>query len=209
MRRLVIVGAGGFGREVVQIVAAINASAPTWDVVGFLDDSPSDGGTVQLALQGLTHLGGLAHLGDLDAATAAVIAIGEPSVRAAITAAHPHRAWATLVHPDTTLGGDVSLGAGTSIAAGTLMSTNVRVGRQVHVDHDVTVGHDSTLGDHVRLNLQACISDSAPLRERVLIGANATVPQGRLVDAWAVVGAGAVVVRDLTASVTVKGVPAR
>ena len=107
MRPLVVVGAGGFGREVVQIVAAVNAVAPTWELVGFLDDGPAAGiqaGTVPL-------LGPVAALSDLPG-HAAVLAVGSPPGRAAIARAHPRQEWATLVHPDTTIAPGTRLGDG-------------------------------------------------------------------------------------------------
>lgn len=209
MRRLVVCGAGGFGREVVALVAAVNAVDPTWDLVGVVDDDPSPVAVEHLARLGVDVLGGLdsleGHAGD----GAAVLAIGSPQVRSTLAARWPGAQWATLVHPDATVGADVELGAGTVVAAGARLSTNITVGRHVHVDQNATVGHDSTLGDHCRLNPQACVSGSVAVGERALVGASATVLQGLTVGRDAVVGAGAVATRNVPDGATVKGVPAR
>lgn len=209
MTPLVICGAGGFGREVVQIVAAINAVSPTWEVVGIVDDSPTDLSREHLARLGVPLLGPVDQLGRFAVGGSAVVAIGHPATRSRVVASHPTTDWATLVHPDATVGPDVTLGAGTVIAAGARLSTNITVGTHAQVDHNVTVGHDTTIGTCVRLNPQACISGSVTIGDETLVGANATVLQSLSLGAGVLVGAGAVVTRDVEPGRTVKGVPAR
>lgn len=209
MRRLVVCGAGGFGREVVALVTAVNRVDPSWDLVGVVDDDPSPLALEHLARLGVEVIGGLDSLERQIGDGAAVLAIGSPQLRSSLTARWPVVEWATLVHPDATVGADVELGAGTVVASGARLSTNVMVGRHVHVDQNATVGHDSTLGDHCRLNPQACVSGAVVVGDRALVGASATVLQGLTLGSDAVVGAGAVVTRDVPPGATVKGVPAR
>jgi acetyltransferase-like isoleucine patch superfamily enzyme len=73
----------------------------------------------------------------------------------------------------------------------------------------VTVGHDSVLGDFVSVNPAATISGECSIDSGALIGAAAVILQGRQVGSGSVVGASACVVRDVPASATVMGVPAR
>lgn len=207
MRPLVVVGAGGFGREVLEIVAAINAVAPTWDVVGVLDDDASDTRRAAVAVLGTTISGPVPDLATTTAS--AVIAIGSPSVRARIDHAHPGTEWATLVHPQATVGQDVDLAPGTIVAAGARLSTAIRAGRHLQVDQNATVGHDTCIGDHVRLNPQACLSGSVAIGHRTLVGAGAVILEGRTLGADVLVGAGAVVTRNVADRAVVKGVPAR
>ena len=94
-------------------------------------------------------------------------------------AATPNARWATLVHPDATVGPDVVLGPGTVIAPGARLSTAIRGGRHLQVDQNATVGHDTVLGDYVRLNPQACVSGSVHHRRPLLVGAGAVVLEGR------------------------------
>lgn len=207
MTPLVIIGVGGFGREVTEIIRAINAVAPTWELIGVLDDDPSEQDQAALRVLGHRVIGPVTDLPSLD--THAVIAIGSPTIRARIDLAHPDAAWAVLVHPDATIGHDVVIGPGTVIAPGARLSTAIRSGRHVQIDQNATVGHDTVLGDNVRLNPQACVSGGVTVGDRTLVGAAAVVLECRTLGHDVVVGAGSVVTHDVSNASTVKGVPAR
>jgi sugar O-acyltransferase (sialic acid O-acetyltransferase NeuD family) len=210
IRRLVIVGCGGFGREVAELVRAVNARAPTWELLGFVDDGPDPPSTALVQDIGSRVLGPVSALATM-ADCHVVVAIGSPVVRRRLDPCLAR--WrcepATLVHPAATVGSTVHLGDGTIVCAGARLSTHIRTGRHVHIDQNATVGHDTTLGDHSRLNPLACVSGGVTIDEGALIGASATVLQGCVVGRDAVVGAGAVVLRDVPSGTVVKGVPAR
>lgn len=209
-RHVVVVGCGGFGREVLALLHALRDAGEPWHVAGFVDDAPRDQDVARVAAAGSRVLGPVSALAGLDPSWGVVVAVGHPATRRAIDArVDPDRPRPVLVHPDATVGSGVTLGEGTVVAAGARLSTAITVGRGVHVDQNATVGHDSVLGDWVRLNPQACVSGSVTLGDGALVGAAATVLQGLTVGDGALVGAGAVVTRDVPGAVTVKGVPAR
>lgn len=200
---IVIVGAGGFGREVLDIIEAINGSQAKrarWDFVGFLDDGDPDTrgrGPV---------IGPVAALRDLSARY--VVAIGDPATRQHISGATTREA-AILVHPAATVGPDVVLGSGTVVAAGVRITNHVAVGRHVHLNLNSTVGHDAVLADYVTVYPGVNISGDVHLDEGVSMGTSSSIIQGRRVGAWSIIGAGAAVVRDIPPGVTAVGVPAR
>ncbi|GAA1915969.1 acetyltransferase [Nocardioides lentus] len=211
--RLLVVGAGGFGRETIDVADAMTdvAGAPRWEVVGVADDSPSELNLARLATRGITYLG------TLDKALASVkgaqyvIGIGSPSVRRGIAGRLDSAGWsaATLVHPAATLGSEVDLGPGTVVCAGARLTTNIRLGRHVHVNPNATVGHDTTLGDFVSLNPSASISGDCVIESDALVGVQGVVLNRLRVRAGALVGAAACVTTDVAAATTVVGVPAR
>lgn len=210
---LVVIGAGGFGREVLDVVEALNAAAPepVWNVIGVADDDPS---AANLERLGARHAGYVGTVEDLLARLKRpryVVGIGSPRVRRLIAnrldAAGLEAA--TLIHPAATLGRPVEAGAGTVVCAGARVTTNVSLGRHVHLNPNVTVGHDTTLGDFVSMNPASSVSGDCVIEDEVLIGVGAVILNGRKVGRSAVVGGAACVVRDVPASSVAKGVPAR
>jgi sugar O-acyltransferase (sialic acid O-acetyltransferase NeuD family) len=212
--RVAIVGAGGHGREVLDVVEAINEMTPTHEVIGFVADHAD---RELLARRGAAHLGTVDDLvaGRIDAVdgdVALVLAVGEPPTRRDLERRLEPlgRPWvAALVHPLASIGSDVELGVGTVVAAGARITTNVRVGRHVQVNVNAVISHDCRVGDHATLSPGALVNGTVTIGEDVLLGTGAVVIPGHTVGDGAVVGAGAVVVTDVPAGVTATGVPAR
>lgn len=209
---MVIIGAGGFAREVHDVVEAVDAASPTGpvhEVLGYVADGHADEDL--LRARGGRLLGPTSVLEALPTDVRYVIAIGRGDARRRIDA------WAsglgrqpvTLVHPNATVGRhQVVLGPGTVVCAGACLTTNVRTGRHVHLNLGVTVGHDTVLGDYVTASPNASISGNVVLEDEVNLGTGCSVIERRRIGARTVVGAGAAVIRDLPADVTAVGVPA-
>lgn len=212
MTGLVVVGAGGFGREVLDIVEAITRTGrePQVELLGVLDDRPSRENLELLAERGVAYLGTVDSFAAVPPVSF-VIGIAHPEHRRTIdqrlTAAGHHAV--TLVHPAATVGSRTSLGAGSIVCAGGRLTTNIDLGRHVHVHVNATVGHDTALGAYSSVYPLSAVSGSCLIGDGATVGANATVVQGLTVGPGAFVGAGAVVVADVAPYATVKGVPAR
>lgn len=203
---LVIIGAGGFGREVLDVFESAQPSS-RHRFLGFLDDVEPD--LDVLGRRNAPWLGVVARMVDLDAEY--LIGIGNGEVRRDIDAqlVGAGRASATLVHPAATIASDVELGPGAVITAGARLTTNIRAGRHLQVNLNATIGHDCVIGDYVTLNPGVCISGNVVLEDRAAIGTGANVIPGVRIGAGAIVGAGAVVIRDVPPGDTVVGAPAR
>ncbi len=208
---LVIIGCGGFGREVFNLVQAINARRPRWQVEAFVDDHPSDRDLQRVSALGAGYVGTVETLARRPGPFNVLVAVGDAMARVAIVGklANASVTFPVLLHPEATVGPDVVVGSGSIVAAGARLSANIIVGQHVQIDQNATVGHDSHIGDFARLNPQACVSGSVAVGMRSLIGASATVLQGLSIGDGAVVGAGACVVHNVANGTTVKGVPAR
>jgi sugar O-acyltransferase (sialic acid O-acetyltransferase NeuD family) len=207
MNGLVILGAGGHGREVLDVIEAVNRVAQTYRVLGFLDDGPAH--PELLAARGASCLGKIADLAGIDADY--VIGIGSGHVREHLDdlATRMGREAAVLVHPSATVGSEIALGMGTIVTAGVRVTTNVTLGRHVHLNVNASVGHDCVLDDYVTISPGANLSGNVTVGERTTIGAGATVIPGVRVGAGATIGAGAAVITDVPAGATAAGVPAR
>lgn len=204
---LVILGAGGMGQEVADIVRAAAADGTRWQLIGFIDDDSSlHGGDVL----GIPVLGDHRWLSGHRAAVA--VGVGAPAAR--------RQAWSALqsvgaveapalVHPTAYLGAGVELGSGTLVGAHATMTADVIVGRFGIVNVGATVSHNARLGDFATVAPGAHLAGHVHLGEGADVGIGASVTQGNTVGEWAIVGAGAVVIGDVTANTTVVGCPAR
>lgn len=210
---IVVVGAGGFGREALEVIEAINTAAPrpVWDVLGVVDDHPADIQVERLNDRGIRLLGGLEVLREQDPGCWYVIGIGAPAIRRRIARCIDSlglRA-ATLVHPSAVVGTKTDLAPGTIVCGGAQLSTNLRLGSHTHVNPGVIIGHDSVLEDFVSINPGTVVSGEVHVGSETLIGAGATVLQGLSLGSGVTVGASACVTRNVPSDVLVVGVPAK
>lgn len=210
-RRLVIVGTGGLGRQLHELIEDIQdakAGTQRLEMLGWLDSNPEVHGA---------EVHGLPVLGDLDwikdhAGVEVVIAVATPHNRRKVVErlhAYGHTRFATLIHPTAIIGRRVSIGEGTVICSRVNVNTDLQIGRHVLVNGLSTIAHDDVIHDYVSIAPSANISGNVTLGEGVDFGTNATVNQGLQIGAWSIVGSGAVVVKSLPANCTAVGVPAK
>lgn len=212
MTDVVVIGASGFGRECLDVILAMKESGTRLNLVGVLDDRPSEANLQRLEQRDVSYLGGVERwLANAHAECRAVVGVGSPPIRESLTRALVHAGIQpqTLVHPDARIGSIVSIGAGAVICSGATVSTNVTIGGFVHLNPNVTIGHDAVLHDFVSINPGAIVSGEVRVGGRTLVGAGAVILQGLEIGADSTIGAGAVVTRDVPDSVVVKGVPGR
>jgi sugar O-acyltransferase (sialic acid O-acetyltransferase NeuD family) len=211
---LVVAGAGGFGREALDVAEAMNAAAasPVWTILGVVDDGITDINLERLAARAVPFLGTIDEFLQEQGATAAyVVGIGSPHVRRRVATRFDDAGLspATLVHPSVTCGAVSVFGPGTVVCAGVTISTNVRFGRHVHVNPNATIGHDTVIDDYVSINPLAGVSGDCVIESGVLIGVGGIVMNGLRVGHGATLGGAACAVRDVDPGTTVVGVPAR
>src|SRR5438067_5220838 len=174
---LIIIGTGGSAYDVLDVVEAINAAAPTWEVVGFLDDD---------RVPGERHLG-LEVLGPVaDAARfewcAFVNVIGSDRsyrVRPRVVARTglPADRFATLAHPRAGVSPRARLGRGVLVNYGASVAGNVTVGDQVPIGPGCVVGHDTVIEPFAMLAPAAVVSGFCRVGEASYVGAGAMIRQ--------------------------------
>lgn len=210
--RIVVIGAGGFGRETLDVIEAIIADGGSLELRGVVDSGPRPEDLERLAARGVAYLG----TEDDWVPTASVeeryvVAIGSPRVRADVVRRLSKQGLRSiaLIHPRAVIGSQANIGDGVVIASGAQVSTNVVLGDHVHLNPGSIVGHDAVLREMVSVNPGAIVSGNVTVETGALLGAGSVVLQGLAVGAGATVGAAACVTKDVLPGATVVGVPAR
>jgi len=209
INNLVILGAGGFAREVAWLVADINAARPgSWKIVGFWEHGTERVGQI---INGIPVIG-VNNVINYLPKLYAVVAIGDPKIKE--RAVHQAQAmgcqFATLIHPTVQYDrSTVTFGPGAIICAGNILTVNITIGAHVILNLDCTVGHDSVIEDYVTISPGCHLSGYTTIRRSAFLGTGAVTIQKVEIGAGTVIGAGAVVVRDVPPGVTAIGVPAK
>lgn len=209
MTALALLGAGGHASDVLAVIEAMAARGNRIDLVYLADDQwprrdRFESRAIEVKMVESIEAG--AKLAPF------VIAVGYPTGRHEIhrrAIAAGGEPAGPLVHPDSCLGTNISLAPGVVVMGRTWLSPGVAVAQHTHISYGVTVGHDTQIGAFSSVMPCACIGGDVAIHDRALIGANATVLQGRTVHSGATVGAGAVVTHNVPAATVVIGVPAR
>jgi len=204
--RIIIVGAGGFGREVLQWARHAWPSH-VGKIAGFLSDDPH-------ALDG--HRPTLPILGSPDAfeprpSDGLLLAIGIRGVRRQVAerlAARGAR-FLTMIHPTAIVADTAVIGPGTVICPQAVVSDAVVLGRCVLVNYHASLGHDASAGDYAVLSPYATLGGYAAIAAEVFLGIHATVGPERRVGAGSVVAANSCALCDVPEGRIVHGVPGR
>ena len=206
MKKLFIIGAGGFGREVLQWARDCKESGTEWTVAGFLDDNPRalDGFQVDIPI-----VGSIAEFrGDDDSRF--VCAIGKPKLRRqCVSKLGPDRSFVNVIHPTAILGSRIELGTGIVICPYTVLTSDISVGDHTSINIRCSIGHDASLGKFCQLSSFCDVTGGVKIDDEVFMGSHATVLPGKRVGTGATIGAGSVVIMNVKSNTTVFGVPAK
>jgi sugar O-acyltransferase (sialic acid O-acetyltransferase NeuD family) len=204
---VIILGAGGHAKG---IIAALRCQAAT--ILGLTDADPALKGSILLGVQVLGTDEVLAQYAP--ESILLVNALGSTRLTANRKALYEtFRAkgysFATVVHPSAVITEGVVLAEGVHVMAGAVIQPGSVIGENTIVNSNATVDHDCTIGAHVHLAPGVTLSGGVRVGDGAHVGTAVTVIQGIIIGARCLVAAGAVVVEDVPAGVTVMGVPAR
>lgn len=201
MKKIIIIGASGFGKEATWILERMSQSGQALGLLGFCDDAPDkqEGLFLDVPL-----------LGNVEAAAARLAgarffcAIGNNRARQSVTA----RALAvgllpfTLVDPTAIIAPGVKIGEGSFIGINSIVSTAAMIGNAVIVNHQACIGHDVRLADFVQVCPGARLSGGCEIGEGALLGTNASTIPSIQIGAWSTLGAGTAALTSIPAHTT-------
>src|ERR1051326_151881 len=191
MLNLMILGAGGFGREVYAWAQQAEGFGKDWVLKGFLDAGrdalekrPGPG----------VMVGSISdHQPKQDEVF--ICAIGTPAIKKRCSELIASRGgkFISIVHRTAIVGHSVRIGAGGILCPGAIVSFNVTLGQGVALNLHATVNHDAVVGAWSQLNCHSDVMGGVHLEEEVFLGSHASILPGVKVGRGAIVGAGAVV----------------
>lgn len=208
MKKTVIFGAGGFGREVKMLLDQINLTKNEFNFIGYYDDGIEKGTQIN------NHqvLGNLVELSKIEDEINVIIAIASPEIKIKIVSAlnKSNFKFPTIIHPNVLIGSEsVKIGKGSIICAGCIVTCNIEIDDFVILNLCCTVGHDTIIKSYCSFMPSVNISGEVLINENVYVGTGAKIINQLEVGKNTIVGAGAVVSKSLPEKCTAVGIPAK
>lgn len=203
MKDIIIIGAGGFGKEILWLAKRLNRQ-----IIGFLDDTPEKQNTKILGYPVIGKIDDFNKFGNAEF----IIAIGSPRAREFIfnkmTLQYSPN-FVTLIDPSAIIGENVNIGEGCLICAGAILTVDISIGHQVIINLNSTIGHDVIIEDFVTIAPNVSVSGNVILANKVELGTNATIREKVMIEQGAMVGMGSVITKTVEANKLIAGNPAR
>lgn len=208
MKNLIIVGAGGFGREVLSYLSDIKDRQNTWMIKGFIDDNLNVLNNYNCEYEIINTIGKyIPEHNDIF-----VMAIGLPTeskLEIGNYLLEKGAKFVNIIHPTARVDKRASLGIGCVVAPFAGISCDVSIGKFVTINAYSSVGHDSIIGDGSTISSYASIAGNVKIGKGVSVGLHGCILPGCKVGDFAVIGAGSVVVKNVKPRSTIIGVPGK
>ena len=207
MKKVIIVGAGGCGREVMQWALDCVKAGTAWDLLGFIDDNPD-------ALQGLrvNHpiLGSIKDW-QPKADEYFICGIATPHIKRRIVSDLKAKGavFLTLIHPSAIVSATALVGEGVVMSPFSVFSDNTVIGDHVFINLHTAIGHDARVGDYSVISSYCDITGGVSIGKDVFLGSHAVVVPKVKVGDGAYLCAGSVVMNRVAPGAKVLGNPAR
>ena len=208
MKKIAIIGAGGFGREVKMLIDQINAVENKYTFVGYYDDGKEKG----ILINNFPVLGKISDLNSISEELHIVLALGKPDYKKNVVKQliNDNLIYETIIHPSVLIGNDdVSIGKGTIICAGSILTCNIAIKDFVTINLACTIGHDSVIENYTSLMPAVNISGEVVLEEAVYVGTGVKIINQISIGKNTTIGAGAVVSKSIPENCTAVGIPAK
>ncbi|MDT9026813.1 acetyltransferase [Rossellomorea yichunensis] len=200
--KLLIIGASGHGKVVADIALNMNK----WSHISFLDDDESIESSMGIKVIGKSNEA-FELINDYDI----FVGIGNNAIREKIQEVLETKGATlpVLIHPTAIVGEEVCLAPGTVVMAGAVINCCTSIGKGCIINTATTIDHDNIIGDYVHVSPGSHLAGSVKVGQQTWLGIGSIVSNNVTIDSGCMVGAGSVIVKDITESGTYVGVPAR
>lgn len=200
--KLVIIGASGHGKVVADIAIKMNK----WQSIAFLDDDESIKTSMGLEVIGKT-VDAFTYKNEADF----FVAIGSNTTREKIQEKLTEQGLniVDLIHPSAVICTDVKIGMGTVVMAGVVINSSCIIGKGCIINTSSSIDHDNVIDDYVHISPGVNMAGTVKVGKKSWIGIGSVVSNNVNICSNCKIGAGAVVVNDITEPGTYVGVPAR
>lgn len=199
--KLAIYGAGGFGREVLEMAKQINHVYSRWSEIFFIDDI-----ILAECVNGAPVVRFTPMLQDIEV----IIAMGEPASKKKIAEKISGKySLATLIHPDVYIPESTVISKGCIISTGVFISCNVFIDENTLIQPKACIGHDVVIGKHSVISSLVTVGGSTKVGEQSFVGMNSTLKEKITIGDHTIISMGSVVLNDIRDSVIAMGNPAR
>lgn len=202
-----IVGSGGFAREVRWLIEECNKVENRWCILGWI--SKETPGTI---VDGLPVLGDDEWIINCNEKINVAISVGNGHLRKKLSQYYQQNrlvCFPNIIAPNASMSNSVKMGCGCIVTAQSVFTVDISIGDFLISNLGSTIGHDCCIEDYVTLYPGAHISGCVSLGECSSVGTGANIIEGINVGKNSFIGAGAAVVRDIPNDCTAVGVPAK
>ena len=198
MNRLIIIGADGHGNAIAD-----NALKNGYKNICFVDDN------ITGDVMGFSIIGTSEDIERLnDGNTDFIIGIGNNAVRKTIAEMYNVN-WISMVHPSAQVAFNAEIGKGTVVMANAVINVCATVGEHCIINTSAVVEHDSVIENYVHISPNAALGGTVRIGELTHIGIGTTVKNNTNICSECTIGAGTVVVKNITGKGIYAGVPSR
>ena len=206
MKKIVIIGASGFATEVAWLIEEINSCKREWEILGFVDDNFKN---LPKYINGYKVLGDINYIKQLSNDIFLIVGIGNGEIREKIVEKIKNRKFAILIHPNIKVSPTNKIEEGTIICSGSILTVNINIKRHCIINLDCTIGHSATLEEYVTVLPSTNISGNVNIKRCTTLGTGVKIIQGITIGENVMLGAGAIIIKDVENNCTVVGHPGR